>query len=306
MDACAVGLDLGGTFIKGAMVNPEGKILAWKRVPTGGETGFREVIRRMETLVRTLAGERTNLTAVGVGVPGMLDPERKQVILAPNLGWKNLDLKEVLEHNLRIPVYLDNDANLAALGEWWLGGARNFDCFLLVTIGTGIGSGMVLGGKLYRGINGLAPELGHMTVDREGPLCGCGRKGCLETLVSATAILREARESGLELPGNSGAKEVFQLAGKGDPIAAGVVDRAMEYLATGLKNTIVLLDPQLILIGGGIGEMSEMFIQVLRDRVMKMLPVKRRIQISPAALGNRAGALGAAGLGFLEMKGRGH
>lgn len=300
MGTC-IGLDLGGTYIKGALVSTGGEVLAWEKAATQAEQGFRHVLTRMETMISTLSG-KANPDAVGIGIPGMLDIGRSRVLLAPNLGWEDVALKEELEQCLDIPVFLDNDANAAALGEWWLGSAQNTDSFLLVTIGTGIGSGMLLEGKLYRGACGLAPELGHMTVAVDGPACRCGQKGCLETLVSAPAILRQARENKLEIPEDGSVKDVFDLAQKGDKIAVGVVAQTMEFLAVGLKNAIVLLEPQLILIGGGIGDSSGAFLDMLRERIVQLLPVKRRINILQASLGNRAGALGAACLAFMEGK----
>jgi len=302
MDQCAIGIDLGGSSIKSVLMDNKGQILDWRITPTQAEQGFEHVAALVHNLILEIKARTGNPAAIGIGVPGMLDVTRRVVLLAPNLGWEKVNLKDILQERTGLPVYLDNDANAAAWGEYRLGGAKGVDFFMLVTIGTGIGSGIILGGKLYRGANGLAPELGHMKVAPDGPQCGCGGKGCLETLVSAPAIIRRAEEKGLNLTGNGGAKEVFDLAKQGDRCARQIVSEAMEFLAVGLKNTILLFDLQMILIGGGIGESSDAFLDILRQATTKMLPVKREIKIRRAVLGNKAGALGAACLAFKEQE----
>jgi len=295
----AVGIDLGGSYIKGVLVDKEGNVLGWERVSTEREKGFDHVLTRIETLVSTLSKGNKHLHGVGIGIPGMLDISRERVILAPNLEWRDVDLKADIEQRLGLPVAIDNDANAAALGEAWLGGGSDSPCFMLVTVGTGIGSGLVLDDQIFRGANGLAAELGHMTIVEDGNTCFCGRKGCLETLVSAPAILKQAQEAGV-VSENSEAGEVLDLAKRGHKEAVRIVNQAMEYLAVGLKNTIVLLDLNLILIGGGIGDSAGVFIDHLRDTTISLLPVRRRVSIIRASLGNKAGALGAARLAFLE------
>lgn len=305
MDQAAVGIDLGGSFIKGILTNSSGQTLGWETIPTEREQGVEHVLERIEHLVTSLSGrdkaggQGKPLWGVGIGIPGMLDVPRKRVVLAPNLDWRNVELKDSLERRLGLPVFLENDANAAALGEAWLGGARNSRSFMLVTIGTGIGSGLVLDGKIFKGDNGLAAELGHMTIMPGGPVCSCGKRGCLETLVSATAILKLAQERGV-VPKGAQAKDVLELAHQGSKEAVAVVSQAMEYLAVGLKNTVVLLDLQLILIGGGIGDSAGVFIERLRENTLNLLPVRRKVEIVRASLGNRAGALGGARLAFLE------
>ena len=295
-----VGIDLGGSFIKGVLTDRLGKVRRWERVPTEREKGAEHVLNRVKSTVNTLTQGGEALAAVGVGIPGMLDRDRERVFLAPNLGWRDITIRSELRRLIGVPVFLDNDANAAALGEAWLGAARHSSSFMLVTIGTGIGSGLVLGGEIYRGANGLAAELGHMGLLPQGTRCSCGQRGCLETLVSAGAILHEAREASVVQEGAE-AREVLELANSGNKEAVGVVAEAMEYLALGLKNTIVLLDLELILIGGGVGDSSAGFIDMLRDRTIDLLPVKREVKIKQAILGNRAGALGAARLALLEL-----
>lgn len=302
MNSSAVGIDLGGSFIKGVLVNTEGAIHGWEKIPTEKDKGVEHVLLRIQSLISVLRDRQECAAAVGVGIPGMLDLARKTVILAPNLEWRNIELKDRLGKLLNAPVFLDNDANVAALGEAWLGTARNSSNFMFVTIGTGIGSGLVLGGNIFRGSYGLAAELGHMQIKPSGPECSCGQKGCLETLVSAPAIIQMAKEAGIVAEDDE-AKDVMDLSQEGSEKAAAVIEQAMEYLAVGLKNAIVLLDLDLIVVGGGIGESSAVFIEKLKNQVADLLPVKREVRIVQASLGNKAGALGAARLAFLEQEG---
>jgi len=302
MDRKAVGIDLGGTNIKGALVNPKGEILAWEKICTEAEKGLDHVLQRVEDLVSKLTRENEGSFVVGMGVPGMLDVSRERVIYAPNLKWENVELKVLLERRLGLPVFLDNDGNAAALGEAWIGAGQKSNYFMLVTIGTGIGSGLILDGKVYRGASGLAPELGHMTILPDGPGCGCGKKGCLEALTCAPAIFCKAEEKGLKLKVPE-AGEVFDRARKGDALALRVVEEIMEYLSVGVANVLVLLDLELILMGGGVAEASDVFLELLRRKVIQKLPVLRDVRIAKAILGNKAGALGAARLAFLEWGG---
>ena len=298
-DQAAIGIDLGGTYVKGVVTDPEGNILGWEKMPTEGEKGVEHVLCRVEALVNSLSKKGRNVMGVGVGIPGMLDISGEKVFLAPNLEWKNIYIKQSLNQRLKMPIYLENDANVAALGEAWLGSGKDSSCFVLVTIGTGIGSGLIIEGRIFRGANGMAAELGHMTITDDDTLCTCGCRGCLETLVSAPAILRLGLEKGI-VPEGSEAGQIMELAKTGNHDALGIVNQVMEYLAVGLKNTILLLDLNLIIIGGGIGDWAEIFIDTLRETTVRLLPVRREINIVPAALGNKAGALGAARLVFTE------
>lgn len=294
-DATAIGIDLGGSYIKGVITDGDGNILGWERIPTQREKGVEHVLSLIEVLVNSLGKRGGNLAGVGIGIPGMLDISAEKVLLAPNLEWKNINIKQSLKQRLKMPIFLENDANAAALGEAWLGGGMDSPCFILVTIGTGIGSGLIIDGKVFRGVNGMAAELGHMTITNGGTPCTCGCRGCLETLVSAPAIFRDGLKKGI-VSEKSDAGEIMELAKKGNVEAIGIVNQAMEYLAIGLKNTLLLLDLDLILIGGGIGDSAGVFIDTLKETTIGLLPVRREVKIVPAVLGNKAGALGAARL----------
>ncbi len=351
-----IGIDLGGSFIKGVLTDARGTVLAQEKTATEREKGVDCVLDRIAALVDSLVRQqpegfyvkgkpganvgagasagaeadgdadtdadgdaganaaadactdadssgRSVPAAVGIGIPGMLDASRQKVIFAPNLGWRDIQLQDTLEDKLGIPVFLENDANVAALGEAWLGAGRDKSCFLLITVGTGIGSGLILEGKLFTGAYGLAAEMGHMTIVPQGLTCSCGRKGCLETLVSAPAILRGAQEEQI-VSQTDDARQVLDLANGGHEQAALVVGQALEYLAIGLKNALVLLDLDLILIGGGIGDSLGVFMEVLEQKTLARLPVDRKVTIKGASLGNSAGALGAARLGMLSSRER--
>lgn len=334
MDPAYIGIDLGGSFIKGVLISAEGKILAEEKTATERENGIDHVLDRIAGLVNSLVdslvqeqpnfnsggsthvqqehnssgnrkprergGNPPNIAAVGVGIPGMLDASREHLFFAPNLEWRDIELRDKLADKLGLPVFLENDANVAALGEAWLGAGRDKSCFLLITVGTGIGSGLILNNKLFTGVYGLAAEIGHMTIVPHGPICSCGRKGCLETLVSAPAIFKGAQEAQIVSQGTD-VREVLGRANRGDARAALVVDEAIEYLAIGLKNCLVLLDLDLILIGGGVGDSLGMFMEILEQKTLALLPVDRKVTIKGASLGNQAGALGAARLGMLGI-----
>ena len=300
MDSFAVGIDLGGTNIKAALVSSDGRILEWYSECTEKERGPEHVIEKVSTTAQVLMNRvPTTLCGVGVGVPGMLDAQREKVIMAPNLGWENLNLKSTLEASIGLPVVLDNDANAAAFGEAWLGAGAGMESFLLVTIGTGIGSGLVIGGEIYRGAHGMAPELGHMTIIPDGPECGCGLRGCLETLACAEALLCRGVEecSGITL---NEAKDVFDYARKGSREAVRAVENTMDYLAIGLANAAVLVDPEAVIIGGGVVASSDLFLDYLREKTLRRLTAVRSLKILPASLGNKAGSLGAARLVFTK------
>ncbi|HHX51510.1 MAG TPA: ROK family protein [Clostridia bacterium] len=307
----AVALDVGGTFIKGALIQENGLILERLTLPTERSQGYRATISKIKSMIETLKGyipRGVPCAGVGLGIAGWTDPVEGMVRLAPNLGWRDKRLLEEFKDVTVAPILLDNDANLAALGELWLGAGRKQENFLLLTIGTGIGSGLILEGKLYRGFSGSGPEAGHMTVDPGGLACSCGRNGCLETLVSAPAILQMVRE----LPGvgwwsdpHLQVKEVFLQAEKEEPLARGVVEKVTAYLACGLANLALILDLPLVIIGGGVGQAGQVLLGPLRkylNEELSGLPQKVP-EIRSASLGNEAGLLGGASLVFQSYPG---
>ncbi|MFZ5898894.1 MAG: ROK family protein [Bacillota bacterium] len=321
------GIDLGGTKILTALAGLDGQVVQEVKIPTQGGRGFGHVVQRMaasvnEVLARQKA-RRDDLAAVAVGAPGPVDPLSGIVKEAPNLrGWRGVPLAASLATAVGVPVYVDNDANLAALGEHLFGAGRGTRNMVYITVSTGIGGGLILDGKLYRGASWAAGEIGHLPV-AGGPVCRCGGRGCLEALASGTAIAREARrlaKSGqapglLALAGGSAGKItapfVFEAAERGDPQAREIVRRAATHLGRGLAVIVNLLNPEMIVLGGGVmANGSAMWDMMLRElQELAWEASLDAVQVVPAALGGRSGVMGAVALA-LELanghRGTGH
>lgn len=301
------GVDIGGTSVKTAIVTGKGTILSKKSFPTEAEQGFHHLCERLKDhLDRELVElglSMTEVAGIGAGIPGFLDVEKGQVIEAVNLGWKNVDFRHIAHEFLRLPIAIENDANLAALGEAWIGAGQGADGVLCATVGTGVGGGLVIGGKIHRGKNGMAGEIGHMVVDRGGLPCNCGNHGCLETLASATAIVRMAKEKQElgTLPRDcviSGAEDVFELAKAGVSAALEVIQVAGEWLGYGLSLASVTVNPDALVIGGGVSKAGDLLLKPVEAAFQKYsLPlVVEAAKIRLAKLGNDAGVIGAARL----------
>ncbi|MFZ5597150.1 MAG: ROK family protein [Bacillota bacterium] len=314
MAGYVAGVDLGGTKIYTALAGPGGEIMAEVRVPTGAGDGPDAVIGRiLDTINRVSemalpAGAL--LSAVGIGSPGPLDPASGVVFSSPNLpGWRCVPLRERLEQSVGAKVFVDNDANLAALGEYRFGAGRGSSHMVYVTVSTGIGGGLILDGRLYRGAGGGAGEVGHTVVDPDGPLCGCGRAGCLEALASGTAMAARARElvdSGrgagiLREAGADGeitAVSVARAAAAGDEEALGIIVRAGRYLGMGLANIINIFNPDRLVIGGGALAAGERFWESMEAelRARALGPALENVSVVRAGLDGRSGLMGAIAL----------
>jgi len=309
---CVAGIDLGGTKIYTAVADNNGNLLAETRAPTCPEEGYRRVIERMAGTVLEVqkrAGVRA-IRTVGVGSPGQLDLEKGIVCTSGNLGWNNVYLRDLLAEKLSLPVILDNDANVAALGEYVFGAGRGHREMVYITVSTGIGSGIISGGRLIHGVKGCAGEIGHLTVAPGGPLCTCGKHGCLEAFSSGTAIaleaeklIREGRGSAIKKQAQSrkakvAAEDVGAAAAHGDGEALGILCRAASALGLGVSIVINLLNPSLVILGGGVMSMSGLIwddiLEAVNEYTLKAnLSV---VQVVPAGLGERAGVLGAVAL----------
>jgi glucokinase len=297
-ESLRVGVDLGGTAIKAGAISTSGQILERRSIPAELDRGPQDLADRIAGLARELDFGET----VGIGVPGLLDREAGRVIMSANLHQiDGFALVDAVAERLEIPtsnVALENDANVAALGEAWAGAGREQADFLLVTLGTGVGGGIVLGGEIQTGTGGLAGEIGHICVDPNGPLCGCGKHGCLETLASATAASSRARE--LDLPEDLA--ELSAQATKGDLRAQELLHDVGLDLGRGLAAATVLLDLRVYVIGGGFGAALEL----LRPGIEAGLEeraygrVAEDYTILPAELGPDAGWVGAARIGQLR------
>ncbi len=296
-----IGVDLGGTKMRAAAVDAAGRIMAVAQGPTDPQDAGRGVdalvglIRTVGDEARPRAGEQVGPRAVGVGAPGPLDAATGRLLNPPNLpGWHGTNLVGELSRRLELPVVLENDANVAALGEHRCGSAAGLSDFLYITLGTGIGGAVFTDGRLHRGVAGGAGEIGHVQVADDGPLCGCGRRGCLESLASGPAIARAA--------GATRAEDVFVAAGAGDAKAREVLAAAGRALGRGLAAACSLLDPEAVIAGGGILAADPAGLGVylgVAERTLAgsaFLPPGRSVPILKAALGPEAGVLGAASL----------
>jgi glucokinase len=309
-----IGVDLGGTKILTALADMDGRLVAEVKVSTEAREGRQHVLGRItgsvEQVLEKAGVKPEQVQALALGAPGPLDTRQGIIHFAPNLGWHDLPVKQVLEQRLAIPVLLDNDANLAALGEHRYGAGRNEDNMVYITVSTGIGGGLILGGRLYHGSADVAGEIGHMTVCPDGPLCSCGNRGCLEALASGTAIAREARElaacgRGAGILAESGgdpagitAVTVAAAAAAGDAGAKSIIARAARYLGIGIANIINILNPSLVVLGGGVMDMGELIWQNLRPEVQArtLEAAGKSARLAPAELGSRAGVMGAVAL----------
>lgn len=306
-----VGVDLGGTSIKIGLCDKNGRLLHKMEGPTETGRGADYVIDTIADYVRRIVADSSlswdRVAGIGIGIPGFTDIPNGIVILAPNLQWHNVPIKVMLEEKLGKKVVIDNDANAAALGEFWSGAGKDIDNVVCYTLGTGVGGGIIINGKIYRGFSGVAGELGHMQVvpDLEAIQCGCGQMGCLETVSSATGIIRMARDAvergdrtTLSLLDPLSAKNVFDAAKSGDEVALRIINRAAYYLGKSMALIAVVINPQRFIVGGGVSRAGETLLSPVREVFDQFTPEPARegVEIVTALLGNDAGMVGAARL----------
>ncbi|HHU85963.1 MAG: ROK family protein [Pelotomaculaceae bacterium] len=318
-DFCVAGVDLGGTKIYTVLASSRGEVLAEQKIPTEAEKGPQHVIARIlesvEQVRKAAFPASRRLRALTLGAPGPLDTSRGIIHFAPNLNWHNLPIGEILQEKTGVRVLLDNDANLAALGEHFYGAGRGAENMVFITVSTGVGGGLILGGRLYRGAADGAGEIGHMTVLPDGPRCSCGNRGCLEALASGTAIARKAGElaacgGGRGIlaaaggdPGKISAVAVAAAAAEGDPGAVAVIEEAAGYLGIGVANLVNLLNPSLVVLGGGVMAAGELIWEGVRRevRARSLAAARQKLRLAPAELGGRAGAMGAVALALQRV-----
>jgi len=304
-----IGIDLGGTTVKLGLFCEDGTLVEKWEIPTRTEENGKYILPDIADSIKEkletagISGEE--VLGAGIGVPGPMLPDG-YVETCVNLGWRDINPEKELSELLGFPVYGGNDANVAALGEFWQGGGSGYENVVAVTLGTGVGSGIILNGKILTGSNGMGGELGHLPVNRdEAELCNCGGRGCVEMYASATGLVRLAKRhlavseelSVLRVSGNFTAKDVLDAAKAGDELAEIVVDEAMNYLAVGLTMLTYTVDPEVYVIGGGVSKAGEYLLDKLRvhyDRYIKLSA--KRAKICLATLGNDAGIYGAAKL----------
>ena len=314
-----VGVDIGGTnIVVGAVPWEGGEARAVRTLPTQPESGASAVVARVAGMVaetlHDLEGEkgvgRSGIAGVGIGSPGPLNRKTGVVVTTPNLGWKDFPLRDLVSEAVGLPATLDNDANCATFGEWWLGAGRGFDSLVGITLGTGIGGGLILGGELVHGASDAAGEIGHMTIDFTGRKCKCGNYGCLEAYCSGPNIAARARE-GIESGAESvlttlvdgqldriTAATVYEAAVLEDPYANEVMVETAKILAAGIANLINILNPQAIVIAGGVTRAGAHLFVPLKAEVRRRAfrAASDACVILPAALPETAGVIGAAGV----------
>ena len=310
-----IGIDLGGTGIAVGVVDEKGTILSSVSTPTLPKRPYQEIVRDMaDSARRALAGAACtpdDVQSIGVGIPGLADPKAGKVIFCANLSWRDIPLRAELMRYFDKPVYLDNDATVAGLAESYAGVSAGCKSSVFITLGTGVGAGIVIDGKPWSGAHGVGSELGHMTLVADGVPCTCGNNGCVERYCSATALIRMGRQYAAAYPETKilalaqgdpekiDAKAVLDAAKAGDPAALQIFDAYTEYLALTINNITAFLDPEMIVLGGGVSRAGAFLLDAVQKKLPRYLLFKS--QPSPrvclAMLGNEAGMIGAAMLG---------
>ena len=304
------GVDVGGTKIAAGVVDEDGNVLAESRVdsPAGDGVGILDAIER---LVRDFTVDH-EITAVGIGAAGYVDHTRSVVMFAPNLAWEQMSLRADLETRLGLPIVIENDANAAAWGEFAFGAGRDVEDLLMVTVGTGVGGGIVLNGRLHRGAFGVGAEVGHLRVEPGGRPCGCGNLGCWEQYASGSALVAQVRDSARSAPDAAGLIQraggqvdaitgpmVTEAALDGDAFACAALAELGRWLGEGIASLVAVLDPAAVVIGGGVGAAGDLLITPTRTAYEAEVTGRGHrpfAEILPALLGNSAGMVGAADL----------
>lgn len=311
-----VGVDIGGTNIAFGITDDNGTMLFQDSFPANPKQTDEEItisiIRFVLDMIQAKGITEEEVRSIGIGCPGACDRKESILRYTVNLPFRNTNFREIFGRYTKIPVYLANDADCAALGEMVAGGAKGYQTSLTITLGTGVGGGIIIDGKIFSGFNDAGGELGHMVIRRNGEPCGCGRKGCLEAYASASALIRETKKAMAEHPESCitalcdgdpnriNAKTAFDAKRLGDPVGTALVQDYIEALGEGLINYINIFQPEMILIGGGVSKEGEYLLAPLREYVYSytygndFLPLTR---IERAILGNNAGIIGAAMLG---------
>jgi glucokinase len=312
-----IGVDLGGTKIACGLVSGSGELLHKEIVWTESEKGLLHVVQSIHnriSLLLSYAGVSLDeILGIGIGSPGLIDRKNGVILKAGNLGFRNAPILDELGKYFSIPLFLANDANCAALGETISGGGRGCSDAILVTLGTGIGGGVIIGGRIFEGSDGFGGELGHILFRYGGESCSCGRNGCWEVYASATALINQTRRAIEENPGSimaalsDGGRDIngnvpFEAAEKGDSAARAVIRAYSSYVAEGIIDLVNIFRPEVVLIGGGVSSAGEGFISMVDDYVKKYScgsPIIPSPPVKRAVLGNDAGIIGAAFLSSL-------
>lgn len=309
MTKYAFGVDIGGTTVKLGLFDRDGHVLDKWEIPTvrdnGGAAILPDVAKSILGKMEEKGITKEDVTGIGVGAPGPVDDEGTMVGGAANLGWGVLNIPGVLRAYLDVPVKAANDANVAAFGEMWQGGGKGYEDLVAVTLGTGVGGGIIVGGRILTGSTGGGGEIGHIHIeDGETESCGCGNKGCLEQYASATGIVRLAKRRLMEddrpsvlRDGDVTAKAVFDALKEGDEVATEIVEKFGDYLGKGLAAVAAVVNPEIFVIGGGVSRAGEILFDYIEPAFQKyVFKPSRGAKFALATLGNDAGIYGAAGL----------
>ena len=311
----AIGIDIGGTSIKGAAVDSNGRVYEKFSLPViKGEPGETTVRKLAEIVKEYIASQKleNKIVGIGIGCPGTLDVEKGIVNYSNNLGWDNLPIAKIINETLPYPVRLTNDANAAALGEAKFGAGKTYETIILLTLGTGVGGGIIINGKLFEGNQGKGGELGHTVLVVDGEPCTCGRKGCFESYASATALIRETKKAMLSNKDSLlwkvapdiekvGGHTPFEAAAQGDECAKSVLANYVKYLGEGILNYCNIFRPNVIVLSGGIANAGEALFDPLNDYIKERhygYKATPEVKVVPAELGYDSGKIGAAALFF--------
>ena len=323
-DSPVLVVDIGGTKIMTAVFSADGQMLAKDVCPTIANEGVDAVVERLKSTIDNLLSRHqlstSRLAGIGIACAGGIDIESGIVVTpSPNLpGWSDLPLRNIIEERFGVDTCVLNDASSAALGEQRFGAGQGVKNLVLITLGTGIGGGIVIDGRLYLGARGSAGEIGHMTVDEGGPVCGCGNTGCLEVMASGRAVARQVvsrlsqgeKSSLTEMAGDKvediTSEQVAAAAATGDSLALDVLSRAAHYLGVGLVNIVNAFNPEMIILGGGMAELGSLYIEPAKELVMERAfsISTQKLSIVTAQLGNEAGVYGAAAYAIEQKTGR--
>ena len=311
-----VGIDLGGTNIKAGVVDSEGKLINKLSIKTHAERSMEEIIHDMGTLaadvIKDAGMELSDIDAIGIGSPGTPDNEAGLLVYSSNLPFVNAPMRKLIREVIDLPVYIDNDANCAAMAEAVAGAAKGTKDSVTITLGTGVGAGVIVNGRIYSGFNQAGSEFGHTVLVSGGIQCGCGRKGCFEQYASATALARMTEEAAAANPdsvtnkllietGHSNARIAFNAMREGDPVAAEIIDKYTDYLADGLANAINTFMPEVLVVGGGVCNEGDPLLVPMKEKTMSRPyfgPGVKKTEIRLAQMGNDAGIVGAAMMGM--------
>lgn len=306
-----IGIDLGGTNIAVGIVTKEGEIVKKTSVPARAERPFAQIFADMAACIRQLLSEtgisESEIVSIGIGTPGCIDTEKGMLIFAGNFKYgKNVNYREEMAKHFSLPVYIGNDANVAALGEARAGAAKGVKNAIMITLGTGVGGGIIIDGEIYEGHLSAAGELGHIVLVHGGESCTCGRKGCWEAYASVTALVRQTKAAMVAHPESLmnrvpldqvNGRTAFDAAKEGDKVALAVVDQYEEYITEGLADMVNIFSPELLIVGGGICKEGDYLLNPIREKLQGrvfgsgLLPERK---VVAAELGNDAGLIGAA------------